>query len=77
MMRRRAMYDTVTGQRTADGPAAPFDLQPAPEWMRDALCAQTVTVRVGDERCDVYVPSTGESARRARVRLYEVPGRAA
>ena len=32
-----------------------------------------VRVRVGDEWADVYVPSTGGSARRARVRLYERP----
>jgi hypothetical protein len=32
-----------------------------------------VRVKIGDEWADVYVPSTGESARRARVRLYERP----
>lgn len=36
-----------------------------------------VRVQVGGEWADVYVPSTGLSARRARVRLYQIPERAA
>lgn len=44
----------------------------------DGACRQgllrPVRVKLGpDDWADVYVPSTGESARRSRVRLYERP----